>query len=131
MEPAGTLSEQLADRARRSQGHCALITNGQRISYGELDRQADAAAGWLTGLGITAGDRVAVWMVNRVEWLALLFGASRIGATLVAVNTRYRAGSFSIFCLIRCPPSGSPGAVPQYRFSGVARRAGCISGAGT
>lgn len=92
MSAACTLSERLADRARRSADHCALITDGQRISYGELDRQADAAAAWLASLGIKAGDRVAVWMVNRVEWLALLFGASRVGATLVAVNTRYRAG---------------------------------------
>jgi len=91
MSAASSLSEMLALQVRRSADSCAFITNGRRISYGELGLQVDAAAAWLTGQGIRPGDRVAVWMVNRVEWLALLFGASRIGATVVAVNTRYRS----------------------------------------
>src|SRR5207253_9956948 len=49
------------------------------------------AAAWLREQGVGPGDRVAVWLVNRLEWLALLFGLARIGAALVAVNTRFRA----------------------------------------
>ncbi|MES1149004.1 MAG: AMP-binding protein, partial [Bradyrhizobium guangdongense] len=37
------------------------------------------------------GDVVAVWLVNRVEWIALLFAAARLGAIVTAVNTRYRS----------------------------------------
>jgi len=91
MSVACTLSEMLTVQVRRSADSCALITNGRRISYGELGCQVDAAAEWLTSQGIRPGDRVAVWMVNRLEWIALLFGASQIGATVVAVNTRYRS----------------------------------------
>lgn len=86
-----TLSGMLADRARRSGDACALVESGRPVSYEELNRLADVAASWLAGRGIRPGDRVAVWMVNRVEWLALLFGACRLGAAVVAVNTRYRS----------------------------------------
>ncbi len=45
---------------------------------------------WLTANGVGPGDRIAVWLVNRLEWLALLFAAARTGVIVAAVNTRYR-----------------------------------------
>ncbi len=69
---------------------CALIVGDRRISYAELDQMGRSAAKWLREQDIGHGDRVAVWLVNRPEWLALMLGLSRIGAVLVAVNTRYR-----------------------------------------
>ncbi|QCP50695.1 acyl-CoA synthetase [Trinickia violacea] len=68
----------------------AFIDGERTISYAQFDTLAEQAARWLEGQGIVAGDRVAVWLVNRIEWLVLLFGAARIGAAVVAVNTRYR-----------------------------------------
>lgn len=75
------------DKASES---CALLVGDRRISYAELDQMSRSAADWLQGQGIGHGDRVAVWLVNRPEWLALMLGLSRLGAVLVAVNTRYR-----------------------------------------
>ena len=40
--------------------------------------------------GIGRGDHVALWMPNQVEWVALWFAASYVGAVLVTVNTRYK-----------------------------------------
>jgi len=68
----------------------AFIDGDRTISHAQFDALAEQAARWLESEGIVAGDRVAVWLVNRIEWLALLFGAARIGACVVAVNTRYR-----------------------------------------
>ena len=67
----------------------ALSDNGRQYSYGDLDDLSRRAATWLRAQGIGKGDKVAVWLVNRVEWLALLFGVTRIGATMVVVNPRY------------------------------------------
>jgi fatty-acyl-CoA synthase len=69
---------------------CALFEGDRRISYAELDQMGRSAAVWLQEQGVGHGDRVAVWLVNRSEWLALMLGLSRLGAVLVAVNTRYR-----------------------------------------
>src|SRR6266851_6259288 len=69
----------------------AFVDGEERISYAEFDRMCRKTAAWLAARGVRPGDRVAVWLVNRIEWLALLFGLARIGAALVAVNTRFRA----------------------------------------
>lgn len=86
-----TLSALLA-RNVAQHGEAAAFVDGDRtISYREFDGLVNDSAAWLTEQGIVPGDRVAVWLVNRVEWLALFFGLARIGAALVAVNTRYRS----------------------------------------
>ncbi len=74
-----------------SPGQTAFIVGERRISYVEFETLGRKAAAWLHAQGIGPGDRVAVWLVNRIEWLALLFGLARLGAALVAVNTRFRS----------------------------------------
>ena len=68
-----------------------LVDRGRAISWREFDVLCRRTASWLSAQGVAPGDRVAVWLVNRVEWLALLFALARVGAAMVAVNTRYRA----------------------------------------
>src|SRR6202165_1949964 len=69
----------------------AFVDGEKRVSYAEFDALCRKTAAWLIAQGVRPGDRIAVWLVNRIEWLALLFGLARIGAALVAVNTRFRA----------------------------------------
>lgn len=89
--PEGTLDTIFQHHLKKRPDTTMLIQDGHQITYREFDRMSDQMATWLAGRGIGSGDRVAVWLVNRVEWLALLFGLARLGATLVAVNTKYRS----------------------------------------
>jgi fatty-acyl-CoA synthase len=73
----------------------AFIDGEREVSYAQFDALCRRAAAWLAGQGIGPGDRVAVWLVNRLEWLALFFGAARLGAAVVAINTRYRAAELA------------------------------------
>src|SRR3989304_5680829 len=41
-------------------------------------------------LGIKAGDNVGLWMTNCPEWVVSQFAIYKIGARMVAINTRYR-----------------------------------------
>lgn len=68
-----------------------LIEHDRSISYRQFEDQVSGCANWLSQQGIKSGDHVAVWLVNRTEWLVLLFALARLGATLVAVNTKYRS----------------------------------------
>jgi fatty-acyl-CoA synthase len=68
-----------------------LIQEGQPISYLQFEQLVQETAAWLTQQGVKRGDHVAVWLINRVEWLAIFFALARLGATLVAVNTKYRS----------------------------------------
>ena len=85
------------------------------MSYAQFDALCRAAAAWLAAQGVGESDRVAVWLVNRLEWLALFFGAARLGAALVAINTRYRAAELA-YLLER---SGARLLVRQHNFRGI------------
>src|SRR5919197_2753164 len=91
MERALTLPALLEERLATQPDGIALVDGERRITYAELDALSRSTAAWLRAQGIGPGDRVAVWLTNRVEWLALLFGLARLRAVLLAVNTRYRA----------------------------------------
>jgi acyl-CoA synthetase (AMP-forming)/AMP-acid ligase II len=56
--------------------------------FRELRERADACGRMLAALGVVPGDRVAIWMTNRVDWMAAAYGAARCGAVTVGVNTR-------------------------------------------
>ena len=68
----------------------ALAFQGRRWTFAELSDRVDAVAKGLLRLGIAAGDKVALWMVNRPEWLDAMFAVMKIGAVLVPVNARLR-----------------------------------------
>ncbi len=69
----------------------AVVEGARVVTWAELDLLGRRTAAWLRAAGIRRGDRVAVWLPNGVAWLAQLLGLARLGATLVAVNTRFRA----------------------------------------
>lgn len=89
MQTPRTLLQVLQRQLQSAPDALALSDNGRDYSYADLDDLSRRAATWLRAQGIGKGDKVAVWLVNRVEWLALLFGTTRIGATMVVVNPRY------------------------------------------
>lgn len=71
---------------------CALVDpQGVTLTYAELHERVQASADWLAAQGVSRGDRIAVWLINQSEWLVLFFALARLGATLVAVNTRFRS----------------------------------------
>ncbi len=84
------LSALAAARLAKPDG-LVLVDGERRVNAAEFDLLCRRAAGWLEAQGVGPGDLVAVWLVNRIEWLALLFGLARRGAVLVTVNTRYRS----------------------------------------
>ena len=81
----------LPERAARQWGaREALAFQGQRWTFAELSARVDATAKGLLQLGIAPGDKVALWMVNRPEWIDAMFAVMKIGAVLVPVNSRFR-----------------------------------------
>jgi amino acid adenylation domain-containing protein len=60
--------------------------DGRRVTYAELNRQADRVAGFLAASGVARGDRVAVVLPKSVEAVAALFGIMKAGAAYVPVD---------------------------------------------
>ena len=62
-----------------------------RMDYTEMNALANQCASVLTSLGVGKGDRVALLMPNSVEFCCLVYGAAKIGAVAVPLNTRLTA----------------------------------------
>ena len=60
------------------------------LSYRELDARAKAIGVNLATLGVAPGDRVALYLGNAWEFVAVLFACIRIGAIVVPIGTRQR-----------------------------------------
>jgi crotonobetaine/carnitine-CoA ligase len=62
----------------------------QSFTYEDLDRASDRVAAGFQEAGIGKGDKVAIIMGNRPEFLFVWFGLSKLGAIEVPVNTAHR-----------------------------------------
>ena len=84
----------LLDRAANAWPERTAVYLGTRPlrSYRELRDRVAALAEALTGLGCGVGDRVAVVMNNRPEYLEVLFAAWWAGLAVVPVNAKLHPG---------------------------------------
>jgi acyl-CoA synthetase (AMP-forming)/AMP-acid ligase II len=73
----------------------ALVDGEVRMSFAELAAGVDDVAAGMIAMGLEAGDRVAIWAPNCVEWVLGALGAVRAGAVIVTLNTRYKGGEAS------------------------------------
>jgi crotonobetaine/carnitine-CoA ligase len=64
--------------------------NDRSYGYEDLDHESDKVAAGLQAIGIGKGDKVAIEMNNRPEFLFLWFGLSKLGAVEVPINTAHR-----------------------------------------
>src|SRR5215211_6259319 len=86
-----SLPNWLSHRAAVLADQPALLADGARWTFGELDRWAGALARGLLARGVAPGDRVALLLRNRPEFVALAHAAPRAGVVLVPLNTRLAA----------------------------------------
>jgi fatty-acyl-CoA synthase len=85
---------QLLDRAVSRHGSrdaAVFVAQNQRLSWYDLQQQADHMAAALLAMGIRRGNRVGIWSPNRLEWLLTQFATARIGAVLVNINPAYKS----------------------------------------
>jgi long-chain acyl-CoA synthetase len=68
----------------------ALIFGDESYTYAGMHRIIEGVAGYLLRLGVSRGDRVALYMPNRPEWIMFYYGVARIGAITVCVPGAYR-----------------------------------------
>ncbi len=85
-----TLGQLLDAAAARFGTREALVFEDRRWTWQAFKQETDAVAKGLMGIGVEPGERVALWMTNRPEWLWVMFALGKIGACIVPLNTRYR-----------------------------------------
>ena len=80
----------LISAAQRPQ-HVALVAGVNRLRYGEIADWACRLAHALRARGVRRGDRVVIFMDNRWECAASIFGVLLAGGVFVAVNPQTKA----------------------------------------
>jgi len=65
----------------------ALVFRDERLDYAGLKARVDVFARALLAVGIQRGDRVALLVTNRTEWVVAAFAATKIGALVAAIST--------------------------------------------
>lgn len=82
-----TIPRLLQEQATRHAAREALVDATHRLTYGQLLDEVNRVARGLAALGIGRGDRVAILMGNRAEWLLTFLAVQQVGGVSVGLNT--------------------------------------------
>ncbi|MBQ9931209.1 MAG: acyl--CoA ligase, partial [Firmicutes bacterium] len=70
----------------------------REMTWYEFEKKANRFANLLSTRGIKKGDKVAILLMNCLEWLPIYFGILKMGAIAVPLNYRYTADEIK-YCL--------------------------------
>src|SRR5579884_1913087 len=87
---ATTMGDLLDREAGRSQRD-AVVFPGERLTYPQFAARAEGLARGLLALGVGAGDKVGILLNASADYLAAVYGATKLGAIPVPVNNRFKA----------------------------------------
>lgn len=74
-------------RGMQTYGDRTAVVDGEHeLSYRELDARANAVARGLLGHGLGRGDRVALAMQNRWEFVVTFFACAKVGVVVLPIN---------------------------------------------
>ena len=89
---AGTLTELLERNVKDRPTQAAATDADGTLDWRSFAARVEGYASQLAREGVGRGDRVALWLPNSIDYLALIFACARLAALAVHLNTRFRAG---------------------------------------
>ncbi|TAM73502.1 benzoate-CoA ligase family protein [bacterium] len=72
----------------------ALVSNGEKLTYAQLDDEVRRFAAALEAQGIHRGERVAITLPDSRAWSVAFWGALAAGAVAVPLNTLLKADDY-------------------------------------
>lgn len=89
---------------RTGQERTALVVGGRELTFGELMGRVDGYAHGLRDEGVGRGDRVLLMMKPEAEFIALVLGLLKLGATVVLVDPGMERRTL-LECIERAAPT--------------------------
>src|SRR3954463_3194089 len=87
MPVSKTFPRLLKELAARFADREAIVAGDVRLTYAGLHDAVVQTARGLHAVGVRRGDKVAILMGNRAEWILSALAITSLGAVAVAVNT--------------------------------------------
>jgi fatty-acyl-CoA synthase len=90
IKPGSTnlVTDDLEAAVDRWRGNPALSFDGRGLTYGEMDALANRYAHWASDAGVRRGEVVALLMPNRLEYLPIWYGLSKVGVATALINNQ-------------------------------------------
>ena len=100
-----TLTGLLESVALRLPGQTALLPapSGQPITWDTLLERSRRLAGGLWAAGLRPGERLALWLPSRSDYLALCFAAWRLGVMVVSLNPLFERAELDELLVVQRP----------------------------
>ncbi len=92
------LGDMLDNRANKLSAEAAAVFHGKSISYSDFKNSVEALATSFLKMGLSSEDRIAIILPTRPEFLYVWLAASKIGASVVGLNVRYRENEIIYMC---------------------------------
>ena len=83
-----TLAQVCHRSVRKHPGHTMVVAGGNKQSYAQVDARSSSLAAAMAEPGLGAGDRVAIILPNRSEWIVARLACAKLRAAIVPVNPR-------------------------------------------
>ncbi len=87
----------LESNARRFAGKSALVWEGGNLTWFGLDGLASGFARYLSSQGVRAGERVAIVVPNRPDFVIAFLGVLKLGATAAPLNPLLKSEELAAF----------------------------------
>lgn len=117
------LQDLLERSAQRSPNRLALVTPERRMTFAEIDAEANALAHAFIERGVEKGDRVLIFGPNDFETVVSFWGALKANGVPIVIHPQTRASKLA-FLLKDCEPAL---VVAEARLRPVVREAGAAS----
>jgi len=90
------LPVRLAEIARVSPGHEAIVFKNRRMTYAQLETRVNQLAGGLEKLGIKSGDRILLAMSNCPEFVIAYYAIIKMKGIVVPTSPQHTINEFAV-----------------------------------
>ena len=87
--PLRSVGQAFDEATERDPQRAAVVFYGRSITYRELREATDRLASALAALGITKGDRIALYLLNSPQFIIAYFAALKCGAAVTPISPVY------------------------------------------
>jgi fatty-acyl-CoA synthase len=78
----------IEDNCKNYPDRTCVVDGNIRLTYGEMEQRASRLAHTLSGMGVSPGDRVAIFQTNCYQFVEMIYAIAKLKGIIVTLNFR-------------------------------------------